>query len=93
MKSRSDYFKTMISIGAMTPNQARQREGMPGYGPDGDNYYIPTNNLTPVDRLDEVIDAEIEQKTKPAAAPANNNPPADKKPSALEEAAITFLKK
>lgn len=92
MKTRSDYFRTMIGIGAMTPNQARAREGLPGYGKKGDNYYIPTNNLTPVDRLDEVIDADIAQKTKPTAAPAA---PADNKPAqksaALEDAAIKFL--
>lgn len=68
MKSRSDYFKAMVSIGALTPNQIRAREGLPGYGKVGDNYYIATNNFTPVNRMDEVIDAEIEQKTKPAAS-------------------------
>lgn len=87
MKSRSDYFKTMISIGAMTPNQARAREGLPGYGPDGDNYYIPTNNLTPVRRLDEVIDADIKSKNKPPAAPATKTP----QDLALEEAATKYL--
>src|SRR5690606_4285449 len=61
MKSRSDYFKAMLSIGAMTPNQIRAREGLPGYGEVGDNYYIATNNFTPVKRMDEVIDAEITQ--------------------------------
>ncbi|TXG78098.1 phage portal protein [Candidatus Dojkabacteria bacterium] len=65
MKTRSDYFKSMMSVGAMTPNQIRQREGLPGYGPSGDKYFIATNNFTPADRIDEVIDAEIVQKTKP----------------------------
>ncbi len=86
MKTRSDYFKTMMSIGSMTPNQIRSREGMPPYK-EGDNYYIATNNFTPVNRMNEVIDADIEQKTKPAATPAT---PA--KPNAqLEDAAIKFL--
>lgn len=85
MKSRSDYFKTMIGIGAMTPNQARAREGLPGYGTVGDNYYIPTNNLTPVNRLDEVIDADIKQKTKPPA------PKSDDSEKELAAAAVKFL--
>lgn len=93
MKSRSDYFKTMMSIAALTPNQARVREGLPGYGPKGDKYYIATNNLTPVDRLDEVIDADIEQKTKPAASPSPATPAPAKSGGALEDAAVKFLLK
>lgn len=91
MKTRSDYFKSMISIGTITPNQIRTLEGMPPYK-DGDNYYIATNNLTPVDRLDEVIDADIEQKTKPATAP-QQTPAPQKEPAnkQLEDAAIKFL--
>lgn len=84
MKTRSDYFKAMMSIGAMTPNQIRAREGLSPYQ-EGDNYYIATNNFTPVDRMDEVIDADITQKTKPAA------PAAEPKPKALEDAAIKYL--
>jgi HK97 family phage portal protein len=89
MKSRSDYYKAMMSIGAITPNQIREREGMPGYGPDGDNYYIATNNYTPADRINEVIDADIEQKTKPAAAPAQ--PKKDETDPELKKAALQFL--
>jgi len=91
MKSRSDYFKAMMSVGAMTPNQIRAREGLPGYGKEGDNYYIATNNFTPVDRMDELIDADITQKTRPASAspaPAKDEP----KPNPeLEAAAVRYL--
>ncbi len=62
MKTRSDYFKSLMSIAAITPNQIRSREGMAGYGKDGDNYYIATNNFTPVNRMNEVIDAQIAGK-------------------------------
>jgi HK97 family phage portal protein len=90
MKSRSDYFKTMMSIGAITPNQIRAREGMPAYK-EGDNYYIATNNFTPVDRLDEVIDADIKQKTKPATSPNESKPKDEPKTSELENAALKYL--
>lgn len=80
MKTRSDYFKAMMSVSAITPNQIRALEGLPGY-PGGDKYYIATNNFSPVDRLDEIIDADITQKTKPATAA-----PAEKKPTQSEEA-------
>lgn len=91
MKTRADYFKVMMGNAAMTPNQMRAREGLPGYK-GGDKYYIATNNFTPVDRLDEVINADIKQKTAPKTAPAPaDNKPAEPKPSALEKAAIDFL--
>lgn len=86
MKTRSDYFKTMMSVGAMTPNQIRDREGMPGYK-EGDEYYIATNNFTPVSRMNEVIDADITQKTKP-----NSTPTAPKKEDEdLKAAALKYL--
>lgn len=87
MKTRSDYFKSMMSIGSMTPNQIREREGLAPYK-EGNNYYIATNNFTPVDRMDELIDADITQKTKPAAP---SNPDSTPKKAELEEAAIKFL--
>lgn len=89
MKSRSDYFKTMLSIGALTPNQIRAKEGLPGYGSVGDNYYIATNNFTPVGRMDEVIDADIAQKTKPTVAPTDTKNK-DQNPD-LKKAALDYL--
>lgn len=91
MSTRANYFKAMMSIGALTPNQIRAREGLTAY-PEGENYYIATNNFTPVDRMDEVIDADITQKTKPTSSPAAPAKPADNN-AALQEAAISFLKK
>ena len=87
MKTRADYFKTMMGIAALTPNQIRKLEGLPGYGKKGDKYYVATNNFTPADRIDEVIDAEIESKKK-SALPAAPKP---SEPSALEKAAIEAL--
>lgn len=86
MQTRSAYFKAMMGIGALTPNQIRAREGLPPYK-EGENYYIATNNFTPVDRMDEVIDADIAQKTKPAPVA----PPKSPKSEELEDAAIRFL--
>jgi len=92
MQTRSNYFKAMIGIGAMTPNQIRAREGLPPYV-EGDDYYIATNNLTPVDRITDLIDADITQKTKPQSTPeATPKKEADAN-AALTEAAITYLTK
>lgn len=94
MLTRSSYFKNMVSIGAMTPNEIREREAMAPY-PQGDNFYIATNNLTPVDRMDEIIDADIEQKTKPVTAPVapqeNKNNKDNKQSEELAAAAVKYL--
>lgn len=90
MASRATYFKTMMSIGAMTPNEIRAREGMADY-PQGENFYIATNNFTPVDRMDELIDADITQKTKPATAPAATKPEPNQTDNELKSAAVKYL--
>jgi HK97 family phage portal protein len=61
MLTRSTYFKNMMGSGAMTPNEIREQEGMAGYK-GGDRFFIATNNFTPEDRMDEVIDAQILSK-------------------------------
>jgi len=61
MDKRSSYFQKMIGSGAMSPNEIRRKEGMAIYE-GGDEYYISTNNLTPISRQDEIIDSQIKQK-------------------------------
>jgi HK97 family phage portal protein len=58
MDTRSQYYTRMMSIGSMTPNQVRLKEGYAPYE-DGDRYYIATNNYTPADKVDEVIESQI----------------------------------
>lgn len=89
MKTRSGYYKDMMSMGSITPNQIREEEGYPGYGKEGDNYYIATNNFTPVDRMDEVIDSQIAKNSQPATPAPASDPNKDK----LTTAAIEFLSK
>ncbi len=91
MTTRAGYFKSMMSIGAVTPNQIRAREGLAPYS-EGDNYYIATNNFTPVDRMDEVIDAQIASK-KPQEPAKDVTPPEDTTKNELELAVIGYLKK
>lgn len=68
MATRSEYYKDMMSIGSMTPNEVRSKEGMPSYQ-DGDMFFIATNNYTPANRINEVIDSQINK----AANDANFN--------------------
>ena len=57
MKTRAEYFNLQIQDGAITPNEIREKEGRPDYK-EGDKFYIATNNLTPADRVDDVIDSQ-----------------------------------
>lgn len=90
MKTRSDYFKTMISIGSISPQEIRDREGMSPY-PGSDKFYIANNNLVPVDRIDEVIDADIKQKEKPATPNTPAKPEQTPEEKALIESAKNYL--
>lgn len=95
MKTRSEYFKAMMGIGAMSPNEIREKEGMAPYAKGG-RMYISTNNFTPVDRMDEVIDANIKQKEKsaqPPKQPTQPNPDKTKAEIDLLEITAQYLSK
>ena len=81
MNTRSQYFTRMMQASAMSPNQIREAEGMSPYE-GGDRYYIATNNFSPVDRLDEIVDSQIKAKETPEPK---------KEPSKVESAVIDYL--
>lgn len=68
MATRGEYFSKRMQTGSITPNQIREMEGEAPYK-GGDRYYIAANNLSPADRIDEIVDAQVKDKTKP-----NDNP-------------------
>lgn len=63
MAARSEFYLKMHAIGALSSNEIRKKEGMPGYE-GGDKHFIEVNNKSPVDRIDEMIDANIASKKK-----------------------------
>lgn len=65
MATRAKYFQTMMSMGSITSNEIRRKEGLAPYA-DGDKFYIAANNLTPTDRVNDIVDAQIKGKTTPA---------------------------
>jgi HK97 family phage portal protein len=75
MDTRSNYFSRMLANAAMTSNEIREKEGFEPY-PEGDEFYIATNNFTPVSRMNEVIDSQLEQKK--AIEPPKEENEADK---------------
>lgn len=77
MDTRAGYFTRMLQSGAITPNEIRMKEGYAPYE-DGDEFYIATNNLTPVSRHNEIIDSQVDK---------------DKNSSGLNQALQNRLKK
>ncbi len=57
-RSRSNFYRVMLSLGALSPNEIRSAENMNPIGPEGDLYYIASNNLTPINT--------VLQQTEPA---------------------------
>lgn len=58
MATRSEYYKDQLKTGAMSPNEIRKEEGREEYDAGGE-YYIESNNLTPISRINEIIDSNI----------------------------------
>lgn len=58
MRTRSEFYKDQLKTGAMSPNEIRREEGREEY-PEGNEFYIESNNLTPISRINEIIDSNI----------------------------------
>jgi hypothetical protein len=88
MATRAEYFSKMMQSGAITPNEIRAKEGLAGYV-GGDRFFIATNNFTPEDRMDEIIDAQIAPKQ--IAAPKEVETPPDAVAVAARERLLEIL--
>lgn len=66
-ETRTKYYQSMISMGAMTPNEVRKKEGLPGNkNKHGDKFFMPSNML-PLDLFPQKQEAEknkIDKKLK-----------------------------
>ena len=75
-KDRAEYYKTMTSIGGMTINNVREKEGFDKFNtPYADEPFIAINNMIPLSKIDEYLE---KQNAAPAPAPKEapnaNNP-------------------
>ena len=53
-KDRSEYYRTMLNIGAMSINEIRQKENLNSIGEDGDNLFMQMNMTT----LTNIVEGE-----------------------------------
>jgi len=61
-KDRSEYYRTMFNIGAMSQNDIREKENWDPID-GGDEYFIPLN-MIPLSRLDEYLDRQNKSSNK-----------------------------
>lgn len=70
-KDRSEYYRTMFNIGAMSINDIREKENWdPVDG--GDERFVPLN-MIPLSRLDEYLDRQVTKNTTTNKEPDNAN--------------------
>ena len=70
-KERSEYYRTMLNIGALSINEIRQKENMNSIGEEGDNLFMQLNMAT----LETIVSGkELDSKVdeEPIEAPIEN---------------------
>lgn len=89
MDTRAKYYTARMQTASITPNQIKKLEGEQPYD-GGDRYYIASNNFTPIDRQDEIIDAQIESKETKDPTEDPEDKAINKK---LNQKALAFLER
>lgn len=82
---RAALYTAQFSVGAVTPNEIRGFENMDPL-PGGDRAFVQLNNVFPLDRIDEWVDAELAAK-KGTPAPSQ---PVDLAPVTEQMNALTL---
>lgn len=88
MDTRSQYFLRMLQAAAISPNEIRDKEGFAKYE-GGDRFYVATNNYTPHDRIDDVVDSQIGMRDEANGQEKTRQEEADK----VNKAVVEFLNK
>jgi len=90
-KSRSDYYRNMTQLGAMSINEVRALEDLNSIGPDGDAMLVQLNQTT----LERLVQDPPEAKTTtaPAADPLDTPMQEPKPTNVIRMAALEFMRK
>lgn len=86
MNTRANYFQKMMQNASITPNEIREKEGYAPY-PEGDRFYVAVNNFSPADKIDDLIDSQINK------GQTNKESDEEEKSTELQAVAIDFLKR
>jgi len=82
--ARGVFYQVLFNMGAASPNDIRAMEDMNPI-PGGDQYFVPANNLMPLDKIGEMAQAQIDKLTAPPPTPQQNSAPDEKTAAALVE--------
>ena len=66
-KSRSEYYRNQLNLGAMSINEVRELEDQNSIGPDGDHYFMQLNMTT----IDRIVSGESGKSTSDGFAGAD----------------------
>lgn len=67
--ARAAYWQFRFNTGSASSNDIRVAEHENPIGPDGDTYFVQGNNYVPLNKVQELADAQIEKLTMQPAAP------------------------
>jgi HK97 family phage portal protein len=66
--ARAGYYQTLFNLGVVSPNDIREAEDMnPIEG--GDQYFIQGNNAVPLDKIADLVQAQIDKAKAPPQPP------------------------
>jgi len=76
---RANYYKALFELGALSPNEIRELENCNPIGPEGDEYFLPANNLAPLKLVAQGLTMRPNQPG-PAAPPSPAEQPGSPPP-------------
>ena len=62
-RARAEFYKTMFNIAGLSADEIRALENMSPI-PGGDQYFVQTNNLMPLDKVSDYFTAKIQSEKK-----------------------------
>ena len=69
-KDRAEYYAKMFGIGAMSPNDIREKEDWdPSDNEYADELFVPVNNMVPLSKIDEFMDKATSKGIVPVVTP------------------------
>ena len=88
-QARAEYYNKILQIGGITPNQIRAKENMNPV--DGGDQSFVMLNLVPLDKVEEVIDKQLEPEPEPVIV--EKEPEEEEIKTFFHEKAVSFAEK
>ena len=70
--ARSQFYTSLFGVGVFSPNDIRELENMSPIGPEGDEYFIASNNMTTLKKVVEMAEEPVTPVSFPPTPPGPN---------------------